>query len=72
MRGEFCGVRNIRKWKEKNLTKNLGKYFLDISKLIFAGVVLATIIKIEDINKLMVLGLGVFAATGFAVFGFIS
>ncbi len=58
--------------KQEDFEKEVGKYWLDISKLVFGGVVLATIIKIEDINKLMVLGLGVIAAAGFAVLGFIK
>ena len=58
--------------KQEDFDKEVGKYWLDISKLIFGGVVLATILKIEDINKLMVLGLGIIAAAGFAVFGFIK
>ena len=50
--------------------KELGKYFLDVSKLIFGGVVLATILKLENINRALVLGLGLFATLIFAKIGF--
>jgi hypothetical protein len=57
---------------EKEFDKEFGKYFLDVSKLILGGVVLATIIRIDNIDKIYVLLLGVFASLGFAVFGFIK
>ena len=55
---------------EKDFNKEFGKYFLDISKLIFGGVVLATILKIENINRVLVLALGACAALFFAWYGF--
>lgn len=44
---------------EKTTTDNMnnkirgeiGKYFLDVSKLLFGGVVLASIIRMEDVSK---------------------
>ena len=55
-----------------DLRKEVGKYFLDISKLIFGGVVIASILKIDDISKILVLIVGtvvtfLFAAVGFVV-----
>jgi len=55
--------------------KELGKYFIDISKLVFAGAVLASVIKIEDIPKLIILLAGtlvtiIFAAAGFVIIGY--
>jgi len=51
------------------MKKELGKYFIDISKLIFGGVVLSQIINITE-NKHIVLILGVIAAALFAIMGF--
>ena len=49
--------------------KEVGKYFLDISKLIFGGVVLASILKIENIDRTLTIFLGTVAAIGFAFIG---
>lgn len=56
---------------DKKLKNELGKYLLDISKLILGGVVLATIIKIEDVNRLVILAAGLIVSIGFAWLGFI-
>ncbi len=53
-----------------DMKKELGKYFIDISKLIFGGVVLSQIISISE-NKNLVLILGIIAAIFFAIIGFI-
>ncbi|GEM_PF-1684319 len=63
---------NNQVMNKSEFDKEVGKYFLDVSKLILGGVVLATIIKIEDINKLFVLLLGIIAAIGFALYGFMK
>jgi len=51
------------------MKKELGKYFIDISKLIFAGVLLAGLIR-QDINSALLFSLGaaVFLLTAFYVF----
>lgn len=36
----------------------LGKLLIDLGKLIFGGVVLATVLKIENVSKLIVVGIG--------------
>jgi hypothetical protein len=48
----------------------LGKYFVDISKLTFGGVVLSVILDISH-NKPLVLVVGVIATIGIALWGFI-
>ncbi|MFI5218993.1 MAG: DUF6722 family protein [Bacteroidia bacterium] len=56
---------------QNEFDKEVGKYFLDISKLIFAGVVLASIIKIEDISKTKVSFIGFIVTLILALIGFI-
>lgn len=53
----------------KKMKEELGKYFIDISKLIFGGVVLSQVINITE-NKYIVLILGLMAAILFAIIGF--
>jgi hypothetical protein len=48
----------------------LADYLLDISKLIFAGVVLTTILEFENTSKLLVLATGVYASMIIALIGF--
>ncbi|MFA6700912.1 MAG: DUF6722 family protein [Thiomicrospira sp.] len=48
----------------------LADYLLDISKLIFAGVVLTTILEFENTSKLLVLAIGVYASMIIALIGF--
>ena len=55
---------------QQEFDKEFGKYFLDISKLIFGGAVLATILKVEDLNRMWILVLGGIATLGFSAFGF--
>ena len=55
----------------KEFYKELGKYFLDVSKLIFGGVVLATILKIENVNQGIVVSLGALATLLTSMIGFI-
>lgn len=54
----------------KEFDKELGKYFLDISKLIFGGIVIASIIKIEDVSRLGLLVIGIVVTSMFAWIGF--
>lgn len=53
------------------MRKELGKYFIDISKLVFGGVVLSAIFDIQDFPKLLVILSGFIATLIFAVIGFI-
>jgi hypothetical protein len=51
------------------LKRELGKYLLDVSKLIFGGAVIAGIMK-ENIGLAYVLPAGIFSALGIAYLGF--
>ena len=55
---------------EKEVRKEIGKYFIDISKLLFGGIVLATILKIETFSKFWLVGLGLVVSALFALAGF--
>jgi hypothetical protein len=49
----------------------IADYLLDISKLIFAGVVLSTILQVEGVSKLVILSIGIYATAIFAGIAFI-
>jgi len=51
------------------LRAEVGKYLLDVSKLIFAGAVISGIMR-EDFGILYVLPIGIFSALGIATWGF--
>ena len=53
------------------MKKEVGKYFIDISKLVFGGVVLSTILKIEDFSKVKIFAAGILATIILAIVGFI-
>jgi len=55
---------------ENGFNKELGKYFLDISKLIFGGIVIASIIKIENVSRYELLMIGIAVTSIFAWIGF--
>jgi len=55
---------------DKEFDKEVGKYWLDLSKLIFGGVVLASIIKIEDVSRYLILLVGTLVSAIIAYFGF--
>lgn len=52
------------------LRREIGKYFLDISKLIFGGAVLASILRIEGIDKIWILIVGTIVTFVLALTGF--
>ena len=53
------------------MKEKIADYLLDISKLVFAGVVLSGIFKIEGVSHLSVLLLGVSTTIIFALIGFV-
>ena len=55
----------------KNLKKEIGKYFVDVSKLVVGGAVLSTVINMGALPKSRILISGLAIATVFAIFGFI-
>ncbi|MBI4778145.1 hypothetical protein HY792_04420 [Candidatus Desantisbacteria bacterium] len=52
------------------MRQKVGDYLLDVSKLIFAGVVLGSILGFEDVPKMVVLILGSLATLIIALVGF--
>ena len=56
--------------KNEDFNKELGKYFLDISKLIFGGIVIASVIEIENVSKYGLLMVGILITSIFAFVGF--
>ncbi|MGI9311602.1 MAG: DUF6722 family protein [bacterium] len=57
-------------WDEFGDKAKLADYLLDVSKLVFAGVVLVAILRIDGIPKLTVLIVGVVATRFLAAIGF--
>ena len=51
------------------INEKLGDFFIDIAKLVFAGVVLSTLLDITS-DKLLVLLLGIGATIGLMLLGF--
>lgn len=51
------------------INEKLGDFFIDIAKLVFAGVVLSTLLDITS-DKLLVLLLGIGAMIGLMLLGF--
>lgn len=55
---------------DKELRKEVGKYFVDVSKLLFGGVVLSSILKIQGLSNFVVIIAGATAVIILALFGF--
>jgi len=53
----------------KNLREKIGDYFLDVSKLVFAGVVLSTVLSFDNFPKLAILLAGLVATITTALLG---
>ncbi|HYV90399.1 MAG TPA: DUF6722 family protein [Chitinophagales bacterium] len=47
----------------KNLRKEIGKYFIDVSKLVIGGAVLSTVINMDAVSKSWLLISGLIIAT---------
>ena len=54
----------------KETKKEIGKYLTDVSKLIFGGMVLASVIKIDNVSKFSVMLIGVLVTIVFGIAGF--
>ena len=52
------------------MEEKIADYLLDISKLIFAGVVLGTILEIENLSELTALLIGIYTSIFTALAGF--
>ena len=55
--------------QSQNFRKELGKYLLDVSKLVFGGVVIAAIMS-RDIHWAYVVGIGTLSVVVLATLGF--
>lgn len=51
------------------INEKLGDFFIDIAKLVFAGVVLSTLLDME-VDKQTVLSSGILTTTTFVIIGF--
>ena len=60
-----------RKYQEgrKSLSRKIGDYLLDLSKLVFAGIILSGIVDL-DLNKVWLFSVGAFVAASLAIWGF--
>lgn len=56
------------KGKEEAILAEIGKFFMDIAKLVFGGIILASIMKLE-VNQSLLFILGGIAVLAFAVAG---
>lgn len=56
--------------KGKNLKLEAGKFCLDVAKLIFAGVILAGLMK-EDVEYYLLFTVGLLSVVIFCAYGFI-
>lgn len=60
----------MEKNRKEAVFAELGKYSIDISKLVFGGVILAGIMKL-DVNKIALFGLGILVVIATLVAGLI-
>ena len=56
---------------KRELRKEIGKFFVDIAKLLIGGVVLSSVLKIQGLSNTSVIIVGAFAAGTLAIIGFI-
>ena len=58
----------MEKERKEAVLAEIGKFFIDIAKLVFGGIILASIMKIE-VNKSLLFILGGIAVVAFALAG---
>ena len=56
---------------DKELRKEIGKFFVDIAKLLIGGVVLSSVLKIQGLSNTSVIVYGFIVAVLLATLGFI-
>ena len=49
---DYIYICNMRKERKETVLSETGKFLIDIAKLVFGGVILAGIMKYENINSL--------------------
>ncbi|MEX0813777.1 MAG: DUF6722 family protein [Chitinophagales bacterium] len=55
---------------DKDLRKEIGKFFVDVAKLLIGGAVLSSVLKIQGISSTVVMIVGTAVAIIFAILGF--
>ena len=55
---------------KKETKKEIGKYLVDVSKLVFGGMVLASVLQLSDLTKTGLMLLGISVTILLAVAGF--
>ena len=53
------------------MRNEIGKYLLDVSKLVLAGVVLSAVFEIEGMSKILLLVVGFIITVFIAIWGFL-
>ena len=66
----FACMKRIDIERKEKFAEKLGDYCLDISKLVFGGIVLAGVMEL-DVNPYWLFGLGLFIVILFATAGFL-
>ena len=55
---------------DKDLRKEIGKFFVDVAKLLIGGAVLSSVLKIQGLSSTGVMIVGTAVAIIFAILGF--
>lgn len=55
---------------DKDLRKEIGKFFVDVAKLLIGGAVLSSVLKIQGLSNVWVISIGSLLALILAVIGF--
>lgn len=66
----FADMGRIDIERKEKFAEKFGDYCLDISKLVFGGIVLAGVMEL-DVNPYLVFGIGLFIVILFATAGFL-
>jgi uncharacterized protein with PQ loop repeat len=56
---------------DKELRKEIGKFFVDVAKLLIGGVVLSSVLKIQGLSNALAISLGMFVSIVLAILGFL-
>jgi len=55
---------------DKELRKEIGKFFVDVAKLLIGGVVLSSVLKIQGLSNTLTIGVGMGVSVVLAILGF--
>jgi hypothetical protein len=56
---------------DKELRKEIGKFFVDVAKLFIGGVVLSSVLKIQGLTNTFTISVGMIVSVVLAVLGFL-